>query len=91
MKKNTDKTLKGRMKHEEHVPHRSTPNRIPTPYIRQREKEKEKERNETSILNVNKNTQTKNAHMCKKKKKEIHKKGEMIKPRKSISPNYKHI
>jgi hypothetical protein len=96
MKKNPDKTLKGRTKHEEHVPHCSTPNQIPTPYMQQREKEKRKRKKR----NINPECkqkhaplphhQTKNANMRKKKKIDPQER-EIIKPRKSIPPNYKHF
>jgi hypothetical protein len=86
--------LKGRTKHEEHVPHCSTPNLIPTPYMQQREKEKEKERKETSTPNVNKNTRlsltTKQRTLIYAQKNRSTRKGNN-QTKKTIPPNYKHI
>jgi hypothetical protein len=64
--------------------------------MQQREKEKRKKRKETSNPNVNKNTRlsltTKQRTLiCAKKKKRDPQEREIIKPRKSTPPNYKHI
>jgi hypothetical protein len=62
--------------------------------MQQREKEKENERKETSTPNVKKNTRlsltTKQMMLIYAQKKDPQER-EIIKPRKSIPPNYKHI
>jgi hypothetical protein len=76
------------------MPHRSTPNLIPTPYMQQREKEKEKRRKEISNPNVNKNTRlsltTKQKMLIYVQKNRSTRKGNN-QTKKTIPPNYKHI